>query len=301
MTINKKQALSVTLLGVMGSVPGTSPGAAMLGSNSSCMAVAGDALLFFDGGTGLIRADLSLEPYKEAKALHVFLTHYHYDHVMGLPFWEAMYQEKWHIHLYGPGLLDGDGTTIGPEEMLKALLRAPFLPMKVQDFRARLSYHTLEAGDEISLKGIQLRALRAGHPGGGLVYILKGGPKGPVIGYLTDTDLNQMDQGDLARLQGADLVYGDAHFSLEGYKKNPGWGHSALEHFLALQERFCIRVLALGHHAPGLSEAQLRERLALVHAPVEAFEGSPSVVLAREGDTWTYKWRDKLEEAKVLK
>lgn len=278
--------LRISLLGVIGSVPGAGPELMAIGSNTSCMQVMGADWLYFDAGTGILRADQTEAPSgTDPITIHVFLTHYHYDHILGLPFWDRMYQKDVQICIYGPTL-----SGYGPQEALAELLRTPFLPMQLSDFRATIRYYPIAPGDVIPLNEVIIYPRTAGHPGGGLIYHLVGKDGGPSIGYLTDTDLTATSEEDLACFRHADFIYGDAHFDLETYQRHENWGHSAIEHFLAFQVAYEVKYLALGHHAYHQTLKRLMASLDQAMANVQ-FTALQQVVIAKEGDSLAYQWQ----------
>ncbi len=270
--------LEVILLGVMGSVAGASEAMKVLGSNSSSMLIRGREMLFFDGGTGILRA-----PLGEEKTFHVFISHYHYDHLMGLPFWSVLYREGCCVHFYGPKLGD-----FGPEEAIKDLMRPPFLPMSADDFRANIVYHQINAGEAIGFLDVTVMPIAVSHPGGGYVYCVVGNQKGPKIGYLSDLDIDNTDKSAFqAYLEGADFVYADTHFDIDSYNRHPDWGHSALEHMVVFQNQLSIKQLALGHHAPDRTPEQLEKALARAQS---CNPGEAQAFIAYEGYRFAVSW-----------
>ena len=250
----KNHRMDVYLLGVMGSVPGANKGMQAMGCNSSCMLVQSRELLFFDAGTGLLHADMG--GYLKGQAtLHLFLSHYHYDHIIGLPFWSVLYDKDCIVHIYGPEL-EGRGV----EQVVQEMMKPPFLPMSRESFKARVVYHTILSGDVISFSEVDVLPFDAFHPGGGVVYVIRGKEDGPVVGYLTDLDIEKTDteaSGLSSALEGGAFIYGDAHFTLNEYNRHPDWGHSAIDHMIAFQVKCNIQLAALGHHAPDRSHSAL--------------------------------------------
>ncbi len=273
--------LEITLWGVMGSMPGASTEMALYGSNTSCMSVASEEeLVFFDAGTGIVHTR-SLT--KDKLEVHVVFSHYHYDHLMGLPFWSYLYHPEHTVHLYGPTL---EGRTL--EQVIDGFFQPPYLPMGINQVQAKMVYHVVEPQQNFVVGGLEVTPCETAHPGGNMAYGITDGNYRAV--YLTDLDYEKSDQEAIVKLcHRAHMVYFDAHFTpFEYYEPRfAGWGHSSIEAAIHLKREAVIAQIFLGHHAPHRKPEALETLMTTYH--------QPGIAMAREGLTLRFGEEAELE------
>lgn len=284
--------LEVKLLGVCGSLPGGGGHRQLMGVNSSCVQVTLKAgpnsdgetkvlqTLFLDAGTGLLNGD-SIPIGDATPRYDIFLSHYHYDHILGLPFWPPLFRKESQVHLYGPTL---EGVRVS--EVLAQLMRPPFLPFLPDALQAQLFYHPVSANAVYNLEGLWVQTLPVSHPGGGLVYVIGSPYAEGTFAYLTDMDiLKSPELIAYCRNHPITLAYADAHFFEAGYLMHPQWGHSAVEHLLDFQSQVGLGHLLLGHHPPARDGRVFKSQLeALMSNEYKDHKGL--VTLAVEGDSY---------------
>jgi phosphoribosyl 1,2-cyclic phosphodiesterase len=249
----------VRFWGVRGSIATPGPATAGVGGNTSCVEVrCGDELLVLDAGTGLRGLGDELMKRGERRA-HVLLSHLHWDHVQGLPFFTPLYVPGSELTLHGPDFGPG-----GLEGALRRQMSAPGFPVELGDVGARLTLRELRHRSRFQLGDVTLSAARLNHPGGVLGYRIDFG--GRSLAYATDTEhLAELDPALLELAEDVDLLIYDAQYSPEEYASKRGWGHSTFEVAAALAKRAGARQLALFHHDPrrddaGVSELEERAR-----------------------------------------
>lgn len=262
---------SVRFWGVRGSI--ASPGAATaeVGGNTSCVEVrCGEELFVLDAGTGLRGLGDELMRRGEQRA-ELLLSHLHWDHIQGLPFFVPLYVGGTELGLSGPGFGEG-----GLEGALRRQMSAPGFPVELGNVGARLRTQELEHGSRFQKGDVTVTAAELNHPGGVLGYRLDFAGRSVV--YATDTEHFQHVDPALAELsQGADLLIYDAQYTPEEYPSKVGWGHSTFEAACALAKEAGVKRLALFHHDPRHGDAAV----AAIEQRAQACFGD--VFAAREG------------------
>jgi phosphoribosyl 1,2-cyclic phosphodiesterase len=238
---------SVRFWGVRGSIACSGPRTARYGGNTSCIEVrCGARLLIFDAGTGLRYLGTTLVK-EDALDADLFLTHTHFDHVAGLPFFKPFFQPQNRFRLWAGHL--GEGMTL--RRVLGEFMMAPLFPVPPQVFRARMEYREFKAGETLSPgEGITLRSSALNHPDGATGYRVEFG--GRALCYLTDTEHvpGAPDRNILELIAGADLVIYDSMYTDAEYDGYVGWGHSTWQEGVRLCRAAGAKRLVVFHHDP---------------------------------------------------
>jgi phosphoribosyl 1,2-cyclic phosphodiesterase len=270
--------MRVRFWGVRGSIAAAGPETAQVGGNTSCVEVrVGDGedetLLIFDAGTGLRRLGESLRGPLEA---HLFLSHLHWDHIQGFPFFGPAYAPGNRIRLYAPERCAPNGDV---RAALDAQMRAPHFPVGLDAMRAELAFGAVAAGAEVKLgAAVTVQAAAAKHPNGCLAYRVTAGGRSVV--YATDTEHDasgRLDRQLLELARGADVLIYDAQYTADEYAGKRGWGHSTAEEGARLAEAAGVSQLVLYHHDPTHDDWQIARIEAATRARF------PHTVAAREG------------------
>lgn len=231
----------VTFLGTGGSCSYNNGSRMKYGTNTPCVAVkAGKETIILDAGSGICGFS-DLEDY-QSEHLHVFFSHYHMDHINGLPFFTALFDAKKKIDLYGAGNKEGDLYNI-----VDRFISPPMHPVGIGAFGAKLGFHTLEGGDSLLLpNGAAVHTFKLFHPGGSLGYRVEYG--GKALCYCTDIELSRHQNDSFLEefIHNADLLILDAYF--DDNKIIRGWGHSSWRECAEWAERSKVKKLALFHY-----------------------------------------------------
>jgi len=261
----------LTFCGVRGSIPTPVPENLGFGGNTACVAirVPGHPPLIFDGGSGICRLASTLRGEKD---LHIFLTHFHWDHIQGLP-------------CFGP-LFDKDySTTIhssreAPElkQILADQMRSPYFPVPMP---AHIAYRQVEREGAL-VGGLRIRPFPLNHPGGATGFRIESGEV--TIVYATDHEHGN-PEADATLRRFADragvLIY-DAQYTPEEYENRRGWGHSTWSAGVKLAREAGVNRLILYHHDPFRTDSQLER---IVGEARREFE---KTFAAKEGWTMTF-------------
>jgi phosphoribosyl 1,2-cyclic phosphodiesterase len=275
--------MRVDLCGVRGSMPAAGPAFARIGGNTSCVAVAHDIdagpRLLLDGGTGLrnVAALLDGAPFRGT----LLLTHLHWDHLQGLPFFTAGDRPDARVDIHIPAA-HGD-----PAHALDPMLGPPFFPITAASLLGDWQFSSFDTG-QFEVQGFGIVARELPHPGqhtfgfrvsdgrSSLAYVPDHGPI--VLGAGPDGWGPYHDAvRELA--DGVDLLIHDAQLTAPELVVKAHFGHSAIDYAVALAERCDVRRLLLFHHDPWRTDDA-------VDAIVDRYRAGPlKVNAAVEGDT----------------
>jgi len=254
--------MKVTFWGTRGSIPSPGADTARFGGNTSCVEVqAGGHLLIFDAGTGIRPLGLALAKRPGPLTAHIFISHTHWDHIQGFPFFAPAYKAGTAIHLYGA---PGQGRSL--EKVLRAQMDADYFPVGLADLAATIDVHEFR-GEGFSIGDVQVDATFVNHPAMNVAYRVRHG--GHTFVYATDLEPyaetlehvggrgeegrafgTKLDAAMVDFAMDADLYVADAQYTDEEYPARVGWGHSSLSAAVALGVAARARTLALYHHDP---------------------------------------------------
>ena len=214
---------SLRFWGVRGSIPVASAESRRGGGNTACVEVrCGGRIVILDAGSGIREAGLALRE-ERAKDVDIFLTHAHWDHIIGLPFYKPLFSTGMATTVWS-GHLAGIMTTFKAGE-------------------------EIQLGDEVLVKTGPLN-----HPGGAIGYRVEHG--GRAIAYITDTEHEpgELDPNVLALIAGAELMIYDCTYTEEEFADYRGYGHSTWQQGVRLCRAANTKRLAIFHHHPGRSD-----------------------------------------------
>lgn len=267
-------SFAVKFWGVRGSIACPSAQHVEYGGNTSCIEVrCDDYRIILDAGTGIrsLGQDFLKSGYKNS---HLLLTHTHWDHINGFPFFAPAFIPGNSFHVMA-GHLNEMG---GIREVLANQMANPTFPVPLEIMQADLTFEDFYAGDTFAMgKGISVKTQPLNHPNGATGYRIE--YQGKSICYVTDTEHvpGKPDQHVLKLIEGADLVIYDTTYDDEEFKNRVGWGHSTWEEGIRLCMAANVKQLALFHHDPDHTDDVMK----IIEA--KAIEMWSPVFAAKEG------------------
>lgn len=283
--------MAVTFWGVRGSIPTPGDATRRFGGNTSCVEIrTEDALLVCDAGSGLRPLGLDLKgrgngPWK----VHLFLTHAHWDHIQGFPFFDAAYSSANQILVYGTE--SGDDRNY---QLLSGQMQGGYFPVSFLSLKASVGPAYMPGG-RVSIGGTDVEAFPLHHPGGCFGYVFESGGKKVV--YATDHHIcwdggpdepRPVPKACLDAARNADLLIADAQFTDSEYLAHPDWGHSSALTVTDWALQAGVRQLALFHHDPSHSDADMDRMVVECRARVRRQNGYLTVFAAEEGKSVTF-------------
>lgn len=273
-------SIEVTFWGVRGSIAVPGVDFSRYGGNTSCVeVVVGGERIIFDAGTGLRVLGLKMLREKSVLPCTLALSHTHWDHISGFPFFQPAFNPNHAFHIVA-GHLD-KGMSI--ESVLAGQMAHPFFPVPLGVMAAKLTFEDFTAGEDCTtITGRKLKTLPLNHPDRATAYRVE--ENGHAVCYVTDTEHRpgEIDQSIVDFVRGADLVIYDASYNEEEMDRFRGWGHSSWQEGIRIARAAGARQLALFHHYHERTDTQLDE---IGAAAQSAWEGA---FVSREGMTLTF-------------
>ncbi len=281
-------ALSVAFYGVRGSTPCCSPSVNRYGGNTSSVVVEapGTVPLLLDLGTGAREYGRTV-PTGDPFACRALLTHLHWDHVQGLPFFEPALVAGNRIDVHAPA--PGGGVDL--ETALDSGIHPPFFPVTLRELPGAVVLHEIVVGEPMRFGEVSVVARAVPHIGPTVGYRLEW--RDVAIAYIPDHQQpaleSVIDPAVLELAADADLLIHDAQYSSTEFVTKQAWGHSTVRYAVEVARRSRVRTLALFHHDPAHDDAMIDVLAdeARSHAAGEAFE----VIAAAEGLRLTWPGR----------
>ena len=270
--------------GVRGSIP--TPGAAFVryGGNTACVHIELEdgTDIVLDSGTGIRLLGEHLA--KKNTPIHLLLSHNHWDHIQGFPFFPPIYQAEREINIY-----PGQTLFEEPDQILKQMEGSLF-PVPRSALRANISLIEIPKADNtFAIGSAKITRLAMNHPGSGSAYCINA--DGVKVTYITDNELyppykKETDFIDFAKFaENADLLIHDAQYMLSDMPAKNGWGHSVAEEAVKLAMASNAKKLALYSHDPERTDDDIDDVVKHCNEYVTVAESTLHVFASSEGQT----------------
>jgi ribonuclease BN (tRNA processing enzyme)/CheY-like chemotaxis protein len=279
--------MHVRFFGTRGSIATPGPYTLRYGGNTSCVEIRSNSgtLLVLDMGTGAAVLGRELMA-RGALRGHVLISHTHWDHIQGIPFFAPLFIPGNEWDIYGPR---GLGQTL--RDTLAGQMQYSYFPVGLEQLGANIRYHDLVEG-RLRIGDIEVTSRYLNHPALTLGYRLEA--DGVAVVYACDHephsralatgsgDISGEDRRHAEFLAGADLVVHDAQYLASEYTQKVGWGHSTIEYALAVARFAKVKQLALSHHDPKRDDAAIDDLVGSLRSDTFQLAG-PYIFAAAEG------------------
>ena len=291
--------MKVKFWGVRGSIPVPGPKTARYGGNTTCIEVRTDdnELIILDGGTGILALGQSLLAQMPVTA-NIFITHSHWDHIHGLPFFSPIFIPGNRMRLHGAyDFVSGRGV----EQVMDVQLQYSFFPIREAEMKATIEYFKLSPGQSVQLDTATVTPVLLNHPVINFGYRIDANGKSvfftgdhePSYNIYDPADesfqeyqalIEEKEQAILQALKGVDVLIADTSYTAAEYPTKKGWGHGHYDSSIDLAKKVGAKILYFTHHDPARSDDALEQAFEEVLARHPWQKGDPQYRLAREGD-----------------
>ncbi len=295
--------MKVRFWGVRGSIASPGPSTVRYGGNTTCIEIRTDdnELIIIDAGTGIFPLSQTLLAELPVTA-NVLITHSHWDHIQGLPFFIPNFIPGNLLRLHGAfDPVSGKGV----EQVMSVQLQYSYFPVREAEMKARIEYVTLAPEQSIQIGAAKVTPYLMNHPvidfgyrieANGKSVFFTGDHEPPTNIYEAGEDGHDEYQSfvddkaaDIRRaMEGVDVLIADCSYTEKEYPAKKGWGHGTFQTSIQYAKDAGAKVLFCTHHEPTRSDDALDEvfRQVLIDNPRQA--GDPEYRLAREGETFEF-------------
>lgn len=282
--------MNIQFWGTRGSIAKSSADVLRYGGNTSCVEIRSNAndLLILDAGTGLHGLSQKLlSEQKPLKTASILISHTHWDHIQGLPFFIPFFNPNIEWNIFGPPTLSQD-----LESILSGQMQKTYFPITQELFNAKINYHNIKEGG-FTIGDIYIKTQYLNHPGVTMGYRIE--VDGHTIVYSTDHephDCRLAHGGEIIKgsedelharfLDNADYVIHDAQYVANEYERHRGWGHSTMEYVVDLAHHADVKNLILFHHDPLRSDPEIDQIVDLSRSRLDGKAGKMNIWGAAE-------------------
>ena len=280
--------MTARFFGVRGTLPAPGRLTARYGGHTNCvmLAIAKKHIFIFDAGTAIkALSDYFLSEKMCPLSAKIFITHPHYDHINGIPFFAPLYMKGNEFEFLGPNHQD-----ISINDLIGKQMDSVYFPVTMKEFASTISFRSLDEGNH-DVDGVNVQALLLNHPGKCLGYRVVYGGKS--FSYITDNELvlesaSGYNPFDVARLvefiRGTDMLVIDATYTDAEYANKVGWGHSCLSRVADVAHLAGVKLLCLHHHDPSQVDKDIDEKVKVVRDILKSLKSKTKCIAPKEGD-----------------
>lgn len=268
--MTNSEPIRLKFWGVRGSIPSPGPETIKYGGNTPCIELqfAGKPLFILDAGSGIRQLGKYLSESENPIKAYIFISHYHWDHIQGLPFFKPAFKPGNHIIIYGC-----DEPNVKLNEIISTQMNPTYFPLAIEDMLARIEFRTIRE-EKFEVEGIQVQTKYLNHPGYTLGYRFN--YNGKSIVYMSDNEpvyypkaprnngppsqkqiaelfdeYGEDNMEDIIKfIKNADILIHDTQYFPDEYVERKTWGHSPFDYTINIAKKANVKRLILFHHDP---------------------------------------------------
>jgi phosphoribosyl 1,2-cyclic phosphodiesterase len=258
--------MKVKFWGTRGSIPVPGRSTLIYGGNTPSIQItsSNNDQIFLDAGSGFREAGIEFVKNNSSKEIHLFMSHFHWDHILGLPFFIPFYNYRYQIYIYGT--TDNQKSV---EEIIDSIVSPPLFPITKNEFKAKVFYNNISPDAAYKVGNIKIKTFQVNHQCCTLAYRIEEGNKSFI--YVTDNEIKYslLDADSFANdiaeqnsemikfCKGADYLMHDTTYTFEDYSKKIGWGHSNNFSAVILASLAEVTNLVLFHYDPEYHDSKV--------------------------------------------
>lgn len=264
------KSIKIKFWGVRGSIPSPGPSTVYYGGNTPCVEIKfpGKPRFILDAGSGIRELGKQILQTPEPVIAYIFISHFHWDHIQGLPFFKPAFRKENHFVIYGC-----DEPNANLSEIISMQMNPTYFPLAIDDMRANVEFRTIQE-ETFDVEGVEVKTKFLNHPGYALGYRFT--YQGKSIVYISDNEpfthplkkqssnskstdsvtsrfekfVEDMSDDLVNFISQSDILIHDTQYFPEEYKEKRTWGHSPLDYTVDIAGRAKIKRLILFHHDP---------------------------------------------------
>ncbi|MDH5719505.1 MAG: MBL fold metallo-hydrolase [Spirochaetia bacterium] len=287
--------MKIRIYGARGAIPAPGEKTQKYGGNTSCVLVSyeeNQKKIIIDAGSGIRVLGENLIK-EENLDIHIFLTHFHSDHIMGLPFFLPFYQKSAQITIYGPNPVDNS-----MEKFVKSYIENHEIAARLGNIQAALIFRELNE-ETFSLESLKVKTQRVNHPVKCIGYRFELNEKSVTFTIDHETyfdginaegkavkESEKLNAKHIEFIRNSDILLSDAQYLPDEYRQYMGWGHSSILDAINRAIAANVRILVLFHHDPNREDKQIDKIVTHYRRVIERKKLPIKIYAAREG--WEY-------------
>lgn len=284
--------MKIKFWGTRGSIPVPGDQTLIYGGNTPCVEIRtkDEQIIILDAGSGIRKLGIDLTNRKFTKPINIMFSHYHWDHIQGLAFFEPIYKKNFDINIFGVSI---NGHSV--KDMLQTQMSSNYFPVSLEDLKADISFHNINIGESFIASGVKIETVKTKHTTICLGFKIT--EDGKSVIYIPDNELTY-DINNVSNIQNdilagnknivdfcneCDYLVHDTMYSVDDYKYHLGWGHSsnfALAHLSILSN---VKNLVIYHHAPERNDDEVFKLFSDTKRILAENNAKLNCILSREG------------------